>query len=164
MAALRAATRSNRPRKPCTCSGLPLGRNGASQGMKPRGGQKVEQVEHEPRLEMAGEGVLHEDDAARPLRCGQGSQSLRRRGPDPARGKLAVEAEARQPGQGHEPQPSGQELARRAADRKVVEGRQSCRHGQEMLDGAHQPVLGRAQVAAVIEFQELRPEGAARRP
>ena len=35
IAAFAAATRSNAPRNPCTCSALPFGRYGASQGRKP---------------------------------------------------------------------------------------------------------------------------------
>ena len=118
---------------------LAVGPERRQPGREAQGGQEVEQVEHEPRLEMAGEGVLHDDDAARPLRRRQGSQSLRRGSLDAARGELAVEAEARSRGRATSPS-LRQEPARRAADRKVVEGRQSCRHGQEMLDRGDQSI------------------------
>ena len=63
-AALAAATRSKAPRKPCTCSALPLGRNGASQGRKPSAWTRSRRSRSSARLVVAGEGVLHDDDAA----------------------------------------------------------------------------------------------------
>ena len=63
----RSAARSNAPRNPCTCSGLPFGRYGASHGRKPSAARRSSRSSTSCGLVIAGEGVLHDDDAARAL-------------------------------------------------------------------------------------------------
>ena len=165
IAALAAATRSKAPRKPCTCSGLPFGRNGREPGPEAERLDQVQHVEHERRLVVAREGVLHEHDAARALglvaapRSASGvamatpraASSRRRSTPD--NGGVATSPTAR----------SSARPGRRPGKR-VVDARHPRHQRQQGLERADQVVAQRPQVAAVVELQELRAEGSARPP
>ena len=112
------------------------------------------------RLEVAREGVLH-DDAPRvalvPGRAGQAppaSRARRRAGAArardrPARGRACPRV-----------RPWRRQRSRRAvAEERVAQARHRAASGSSGSEGRHEVISQGPQVAAVVEFQELRPEG-----
>ena len=136
--------------------GFAVGQEGREQGNEAQPLQQVEQIEHQLRFEMAGEGVLHHDHGVLALLGGHGIERLgRRRGnaslPD---GGIKVHA-----GQlrtvDHADRVAHQRLHRPVAHRPVVSRSESGQVGKQGFQAADEIVLGRTQVAPVVKLQEL---------
>ena len=118
---------------------------------------EVQKIEQKGRLVVAGKGILHDHDTARALSFAQRTQALRCRGSDAALLEFAVDVHARQFRRPDETDRLQGGVARAASER-IGKPRRPRHPGHEVLDRGHHIVPHGAQIAAVVELEELGAE------
>ena len=159
MRALRSATRVKAPRKPCTCSGLPLGRNGATNGRKPIARIRSStasttcvsyQLVNASWTSTTLRARSSADSADRA--CGVASAIPRAA----SSRRMEMTREFRRV---HEPKRPHRRAARRAVQPQIVGAPRLADGRQHRLQRADQVVATGPEIAAVVEFEEFGPEG-----